>query len=155
MLRVARQPKQTQGNPLSIQFLRRVTMPLVRITLIEGKSREYKRAIANGVHEALVESFKVPPDDRFQLIEERKRDDFIYDPHYLGIDRSDDVVFINITASDWRDVPTKQALYKMIVTKLAASPGLRPEDVLISLVPNKREDWSFGHGVASYVENPA
>jgi phenylpyruvate tautomerase PptA (4-oxalocrotonate tautomerase family) len=130
-------------------------MPLVRITLIEGKSREYKRAIANGVHEALTETFTVPADDRFQLIEERARDDFIYDPQYLGIQRSDDVVFIHITASDWRDVPAKQALYKMIVNKLAASPGLRAEDVLIVLATNKREDWSFGHGLASYVENAA
>lgn len=83
-------------------------MPLVRISLAKGKPRDYIRAISNGVHEALVEAFKVPVDDRFQLIQQYERDDFIYDSGYLGIDRSDDVVFIHITASDWRDLPTNQ-----------------------------------------------
>jgi phenylpyruvate tautomerase PptA (4-oxalocrotonate tautomerase family) len=128
-------------------------MPLVRISLIKGKSREHIRAISNGVHEALVESFQVPAADRFQLIHEHERDDFIYDPSYLGIERSDDLVFIHITASDWRDLATKKAFYRTLAAKLAASPGLRPEDVLIVLVPNRREDWSFGKGLASYVDD--
>ncbi|WP_250455778.1 tautomerase family protein [Caballeronia sp. ATUFL_M2_KS44] len=127
-------------------------MPLVRISLIKGKPREYVRAISEQVHEALVEAFQVPATDRFQLIEERDRDDFIYDANYLGVERSDDLVFIHITASDWRDLATKKALYKALATRLAASPGLRPDDVLIVLAPNRREDWSFGNGLASYVQ---
>ncbi|MDR5782167.1 tautomerase family protein [Caballeronia sp. LZ065] len=130
-------------------------MPLVQISLLKGKPREHIRAIADGVHKALVETFKVPPDDRFQLIQQFNRDDFIYDDGYLGVDRSDDVVFIHITASDWRDTPTKQAFYRALVAKLVASPGLRPEDVMIVLGPNRRDDWSFGRGIAQYVENAA
>ena len=128
-------------------------MPLVRISLVKGKPRDHIRAISNGVHDALVEAFKVPADDRFQLIQQYDRDDFIYDPGYLGVDRSDDLVFIHITASDWRDTATKQAFSRTLVAKLAASPGLRPEDVMIALAPNRRDDWSFGHGLAQYVEN--
>jgi phenylpyruvate tautomerase PptA (4-oxalocrotonate tautomerase family) len=127
-------------------------MPLVHISLLKGKSREHIRAIADGVHEALVETFTVPPDDRFQLIRQYERDDFIYDSGYLGVERSDDLVFIHITASDWRDTATKQALYEALVAKLAASPGLRPDDVMIALAPNRRDDWSFGRGIAQYVE---
>ncbi|GJH24804.1 tautomerase family protein [Caballeronia novacaledonica] len=130
-------------------------MPLVRISLVKGKPRDHIRAISNSVHEALVEAFKVPADDRFQLIQEHDRDDFIYDPGYLGVERSDDLVFIHITASDWRDTATKKAFYKTLATKLATSPGLRPEDVLIVLAPNRREDWSFGRGLAQYVEDAA
>jgi hypothetical protein len=130
-------------------------MPLVRISLMKGKPRDHIRAISNGVHEALVEAFKVPADDRFQLIQQFDREDFIYDPGYLGVDRSDDVVFIHITASDWRDTATKKAFYKTLVAKLAASPGLRPDDVMIALAPNRREDWSFGRGLAQYVEDAA
>ncbi|MDR5856010.1 tautomerase family protein [Caballeronia sp. LZ062] len=128
-------------------------MPLVNISLMNGKSPEYIRAISDGVHEALVETFQVPADDRFQLITEYDRDRFIYDANYLGIQRSDDVVFIHITASDWRDLPTKKALYKALATRLSASPGLRPEDVLVVLAPNRREDWSFGRGLASYADS--
>ncbi|MEZ2353000.1 tautomerase family protein [Caballeronia sp. RCC_10] len=130
-------------------------MPLVRISLIKGKSRDHIRAISDQVHEALVQAFQVPAKDRFQLIEQRDPDDFIYDASYLGVERSDDLVFIHITASDWRDLATKKAFYKTLATRLSASPGLRPEDVLIVLAPNRREDWSFGHGLASYVEPDA
>ena len=49
-------------------------MPLVNISLLKGKSREHIRAIANGVHEALKEAYKVPEQDRFQLIRQYDRD---------------------------------------------------------------------------------
>ena len=128
-------------------------MPLVRISLIKGKSREHIRAIADGVHRSLVEAYQVPVEDRFQLIEQYERDDFVYDADYLGIHRTDDVVFIHITASDWRDTATKKAFYKTLVARLTESPGLRPEDVLIVFAPNGREDWSFGKGLAPYVKD--
>ncbi|SAK44779.1 tautomerase enzyme family protein [Caballeronia hypogeia] len=128
-------------------------MPLVRISLIRGKPRDHIHAISNSIHQALVEAFHVPADDRFQLIQQYDRDDFAYDPGYLGVERSDDLVFIHITASDWRDTATKKAFYKTLAAKLAASPGLRPEDVMIVLAPNRREDWSFGRGLAQYVED--
>lgn len=127
-------------------------MPLVRISLLKGKSPAHLRAIADGVHEALVETFHVPPEDRFQLIHQHDRDEFIYDADYLGVHRSDDVVFINILQSNWRDTKTKQALYRAVADRLARSPGLRREDVQIQLSPNGREDWSFGNGIAQYVK---
>ncbi len=126
-------------------------MPFVRISLLKGKPPEHIRAIADGVHQALVETYQVPPDDRFQVIQQHERDELIYDPDYLGIHRSDDVVFIHIVASNWRKTPQKQALYQAIADKLAAKPGLRREDVQIILSPNDRDDWSFGNGVAPYV----
>jgi phenylpyruvate tautomerase PptA (4-oxalocrotonate tautomerase family) len=128
-------------------------MPLVRISLLKGKSPEHVRAISNGVHSALVETFGIPADDRFHLIHQHEQDEFFYDPDYLGIHRTDDVVMIHIIAGNWRDTPTKQALYKRLVEVLAGSPGLRPEDVLVALTPNARDEWSFGKGLASYVKD--
>lgn len=130
-------------------------MPLVNIALLEGKSRTHIRAIAEGVHRALVETYSVPEDDRFQLIREVAQDNFVFDPDYLGIHRTAEVVFIHITASDWRDTDAKKRLYARIAELLAQDPGLRPEDVLIVLSMNGREDWSFGKGKASYVEEAA
>ena len=127
-------------------------MPLVNISLLKGKSREHIHAIANGVHEALKEAYKIPEQDRFQLIRQYDRDDFIYDSDYLGIHRSDDVVFIHIVAGNWRDTATKQALYKAIADRLTQSPGLRREDIQIIITANERDEWSFGNGVASYVK---
>ena len=127
-------------------------MPLVRISLIKGKSPGYVRAISDGVHQALVETYKVPADDRFHVIEQLEPEHLIYDPDYLGVHRSADVVFIHITAGKWRDTPTKQGFYKRLAELLSQSPGLRPEDVQVILSPNDKDDWSFGKGLASYVE---
>jgi phenylpyruvate tautomerase PptA (4-oxalocrotonate tautomerase family) len=129
-------------------------MPLVRISLIKGKPTAHIRAIADGVHQALVETYTVPVDDRFQLIHQHERDELLYDADYLGVHRTDDVVFINVTASDWRDAAAKRAFYKAVAERLSENPGLRPEDVQVSISPNTREDWSFGKGLASYLSDP-
>jgi phenylpyruvate tautomerase PptA (4-oxalocrotonate tautomerase family) len=130
-------------------------MPLIRIDLIKGKAPATLRAIADGVHRALVEAFNAPADDRFQVITQHEPGMLIYDPDYLGIHRTDDVVFIQILAGKWRDTATKQKLYRRISELLSENPGLRPEDVLIALTPNDRDDWSFGNGFASYVKDAA
>ncbi len=130
-------------------------MPLVRISLLKGKSPAHIRAISDGVHRALVETCGVPPGDRFHLVHQHERDEFIYDADYLGIHRSDDVVFIHIVAGSWRDTAAKQACYRRLAGLLADNPGLRPEDVQVILSPNEREDWSFGNGLASYVKDAA
>ena len=127
-------------------------MPIVRISLLKGKSNDRIRAIADSVHQALTETFEVPADDRFQFIDQYESEHFIYDPDYLGIHRSPDVVFINILASSWRTTAAKQQLYRRVAELLSANAGVRPEDLQISLTPNQREDWSFGNGLASYVK---
>ena len=127
-------------------------MPLVRISLHKGKPATYVRAIADGVHQALHAVYNVPADDRFQLIHQHEPGELIYDPDYLGIHRTDDVVFIQIVASNTRDTPTKQALYRAIAERLTGNPGLRPEDIFVTITPNSRDEWSFGNGVAQYVK---
>ena len=125
-------------------------MPLVRIALREGKSPAYRRAIGDAVHRAMVEAVNAPPLDRFQVVTEHPADGLIYDPAYLGIERTDDVVLIQITLNAGRTVEQKKALYARIVELLAENPGVRPQDVLINLVEVPRENWSFGDGVAQY-----
>jgi len=129
-------------------------MPLVRITLAEGKSSEYRRAIGDGVHRAMVETANVPAADRFQSVHEVKAEDLVWDPDYLGQHRTADVAFIQITLNAGRTVEVKKALYARIADELARSPGLRREDVLVSLVEVAKENWSFGGGVMSYPPTP-
>ena len=126
-------------------------MPLVRISMREGKSSQYRRAIADGVHGALIEAASVPELDRFQILTEHAPADLIYDPSYLGVSRSDDIVMIQITLNS-RAQNVKVALYKAIAERLAKNPGVRPQDVLVSLVSVQPEDWSFGDGKAQYVK---
>ncbi|UGV28369.1 tautomerase family protein [Rhodopseudomonas boonkerdii] len=127
-------------------------MPLIRISLKKGTSQTHRAAIADGVYQALRETFNVPENDRFVTIHEHGDGDFIYDPTYFGIQRSDALVIIQATVSNTRSREQKQALYRRIVEKLTDRPGLRPEDIFINLVEVPPENWSFGHGVAQYVQ---
>jgi phenylpyruvate tautomerase PptA (4-oxalocrotonate tautomerase family) len=129
-------------------------MPLVRIDLRKGKSAEYVRAVGEAVHRAMVEVLDVPARDHFQVITEHDAQHLIYGSDYLGIKRTDDVVFVQVVLSAGRDVPKKQAFYARVAELLHEKPGLRKEDVVINLVEDKREDWSFGNGQASYVVLP-
>ena len=126
-------------------------MPLVRISLKKGKPAAWRRAIADSVYDAMIETFNVPKDDRFILTHEHDGDDFSYSPDYLGIQRTDDLILIQLTVSNTRGVEQKQQLYRGIVERLVKAPGLRPEDVFINLVEVLPENWSFGNGVAQYV----
>lgn len=125
-------------------------MPFVRITLAQGKSAADRRAIADGVHQALVETAGVPPDDRFQSVHEVPAADLHWSATYLGLERTASVVFIQIVLNVGRTVEVKKALYARIAEKLLVSPGLHKEDVLVNLVEVPRENWSFGGGVMSY-----
>ena len=125
-------------------------MPLVRISLVKGKPPAYRRKVGDAVHLALVDTIGVPRLDRFQLITEHEPSDLVYDPMYLGIARSSDLLIIQITLSSGRTLEQKRALYRRIADNLAAAVGLRPEDVWINLVEVAKENWSFGNGVASY-----
>ena len=125
-------------------------MPLVRISVREGKPAAYRLAIGQSVHQAMVETINVPAADRFQVITDHPPDGMIYDAAYLGIDRTDEVVFVQITLNAGRSTGQKRALYTRTTELLAESPGVRPQDVLISLVEVSRENWSFGEGEAQY-----
>ncbi|MGA7399997.1 MAG: tautomerase family protein [Candidatus Sulfotelmatobacter sp.] len=125
-------------------------MPLVRISLRQGKSEEYKKALADGVHRAIVEGADVPAQDRFQIITEHPAGGLIYDPTYLGIQRSDDIVMVQITLSTGRKLAQKRKLMKRMAEILQENPKLRPQDLMINLVEVGWENWSFGNGEAQY-----
>ena len=126
-------------------------MPLVRVDLRRGKPAAYRRAIADGIYEALRETFDVPDEDRFVVITQHDEDEFVFSRSYMNIARSEDLVIVQITVTNSRTVEKKQALYRTIVERLGRDPGLRPGDVFVNLVEVGRENWSFGDGVAQYV----
>jgi 4-oxalocrotonate tautomerase len=126
-------------------------MPFVRIDLRKGKDPAFREEISRIVHEALV-SVGVPRDDRFQVISEHEPPNFVFDPSYLGVRRSEELVMIQITWNEGRTLDQKKALYKAIADGLAGKLGFRREDVFVNLVEVKKENWSFGNGVAQYAQ---
>ncbi|MCI3206122.1 MULTISPECIES: tautomerase family protein [Pandoraea] len=125
-------------------------MPFVNIALRSGKPEAYRQAIFDGVYNALRETFNVPDDDQFMVLTEHDAANFRYGKSYLDVSRSDDLVFIQITANNTRTVEQKKALFQRIVALLAENPGIRKEDVFVNLVEVVKENWSLGNGVAHY-----
>ena len=125
-------------------------MPLIRVSLRAGKPADYRRAIAENIYESLRETFNVPENDFFATVDELEPRDFIYDRKYFNIERTDDLVLIQLTVSNTRTVEQKKALYGRIVERLGRNPGLRPQDIFLNLLEVAKENWSFGNGEAQY-----
>jgi 4-oxalocrotonate tautomerase len=125
-------------------------MPLVKLWLRRGKSPEFLRTAADCVHEALVAQANVPADDRFQIVQELSDDALIAHPTYGGVNRSADLIVVEITLNQGRMLEIKKSLYADIVARLARTLDVRPDDVLISLIEVTKENWFFGNGLATY-----
>jgi 4-oxalocrotonate tautomerase len=125
-------------------------MPLIHISLRAGKPAAYRQAIFDGLYRAMRETFNVPEDDQFMTITEHDAANFRYGASYFDVARSDDLVFIQITANNTRALEQKKALFLRIAGLLGKNPGIRPEDVFVNLVEVVKENWSFGHGLAQY-----
>jgi 4-oxalocrotonate tautomerase len=127
-------------------------MPLARIDLVQGKAAEFRRTVGDIVYEAMVETLKAPKDDRFQVITEHPADAIVADENYLGVRRTQDCIFIQLTLNAGRTVEQKKAFYKAVADALHVRLGLRREDVFINLIEVQKENWSFGNGIAQYAE---
>jgi len=125
-------------------------MPIVRIDYLEGKAPEYGVQAGLIVARALTEVLNVPKDDLFQIITAHAKTGLQFDRDYLGIHRTDDCIFLQITLNSGRTVEMKQRFYKAVADGLHETLKLRKEDVLINLVEVAKENWSFGNGEAQY-----
>ena len=53
-----------------IRRLEAILMPLVRIEIVKGQTREYKTMLLQSVHDGLVSALSIPDDDRNQRLYE-------------------------------------------------------------------------------------
>jgi hypothetical protein len=131
-------------------------MPFTRITLLKGKSPDYLRGISEALDRAMVESFDVPPDDKFQAFHQLDPNEFVFDRNYLRGPRSDDFILFDITGGKPRTTALKQAFYRRLVALLAEKLRVRSQDVMIIYKSTGgREDWSFSDGKAWGADTPA
>jgi len=125
-------------------------MPFTQISLRKGKSLDFRRQLMEEIYLAMRESISIPENDRFATITELEDGNFNNSGDYVGIDRSNDIVFIQITLNRGRTTDKKKALYAKLAERLNANLGVRREDVVISLLEVSPEDWSLGNGEAQY-----
>jgi len=125
-------------------------MPLVRVDIKKHQDPTHAKRIGQLIYAAMHSTIGVPENDNFQILAEHDEQHFIFDPGYLGIDRTDQLVVIQINMSEGRTVEQKKRLYKTIAESLHTELDVRLEDVFINLVEVKKENWSFGNGIAQY-----
>ena len=127
-------------------------MPLVRIDLLEGKTAEFKSQLGELVYQSMLETIGIPEEDKFVVVNDLKAEELIFSTNYLGVDRTDGIVIIQITMNEGRSTEVKKALYKTVADNLNNQLDIRKEDVFINLVEVNKENWSFGNGIAQYAE---
>lgn len=126
-------------------------MPVTRIAIRDGKTPDYKHALMDEIYEAMRDTVAIKEGDRFMAITEHGEDEFAFGP-FLGIDRGDNLVQIQVFWAPGKSASAKLAMYKRIVERLEANPGVRPEDVMISVVETAAENWSFGNGETQFYD---
>ena len=124
-------------------------MPIIHISLRAGKPEAYRQAIFDGLYRAMRETLDVPEDDQFMTLTEYEPANFRYGNAY-GVQRSADVVYIQITVFNTRTLEQKKALFKRTAELLGKNPGIRPEDVFVTVLEAAKENWSVGHGLAQF-----
>jgi hypothetical protein len=125
-------------------------MPLLRFDLIEGRSKKEIQAMLDAAHRAMLAAFKVPEGDRYQIVTEHKPSRMVIEDTGLGISRTDSVVFLQVTTRP-RPREQKEAFYRLLVDELEKSCRISPSDVVVSMIANSDEDWSFGYGRAQFL----
>ena len=126
-------------------------MPLARIDMVRGNTSEFQHTAGQVVYQAMHDALRAPRDDRFQVIAGHALGDFVFDPDFLGIHRSQGCIFIQLTLVAGRAAEQKRAFDRQVADELHRQLGVRREDVVISLVPVGVDDWSFRSGEASLV----
>ena len=121
-------------------------MPLIHVAMRTGKSQAYRQAILDSLYQALREALDVPVDDQFMTLSEHTPGNFRHGGAY-GVERSEDVLYIDITVFNTRTPEQKKELFRRIADRLAESPGVRPQDVFVVIADAPKENRSVGHGL--------
>ncbi len=125
-------------------------MPLLRFDLIEGRTDDEMKTLLDAAHRAMLEAFEVPERDRYQIVHEHAASRMIVEDTGLGIPRTHEVVFLQVTSRP-RKRKQKEAFYRLLCEELERSCGIAPSDVVVSIVENSDEDWSFGLGRGQFL----
>ena len=126
-------------------------MPLVRVDVVEGRTGEEVRALLDAIQQVMEDVFAAPPRDRYQVLTEHPSGHLVLEDTGLGIERTDRRVLVQVVQQG-RSEAQKKALYAALARRLGEATGLRPEDLVVSVTENTREDWSFGYGRAQFLD---
>lgn len=121
-------------------------MPFIRTNVPHHMPATTRQAVVQGIHDALVQSIGMPVDELFDMVASYQPEDFACSRTFNGVNRSADVVVVEITLRRGRSDAMKRALYELIARNLHTGAGVSPSDVLIFMHENDYSDWSVGEG---------
>ena len=125
-------------------------MPFVRIDLSKKHPDGFAQQVGDIIFQVMREYINVPEDDKFQVITRHDTSELVMPKSYLGIEYSENIIFIQVTLNEGRTTDMKKELYKAICEGLANKLKVRPQDIVINLVEVNKENWSFGNGEMQY-----
>ncbi len=120
-------------------------MPLVKVEILQGKTKEYKKSLLEGIHVALEHSIGIESWDRFQRLYELDPDHF-----ERSESKTDQFTMIEITMFPGRTKEQKARLFEEIVRELGERLGIESSDIFIVLNEPPNENW----GLAGKQRNP-
>jgi phenylpyruvate tautomerase PptA (4-oxalocrotonate tautomerase family) len=125
-------------------------MPFVRIDLSKKHPEGFAQQVGEIVYEVMTTHINVPKDDKFQVITKHDSQELVAPKSYLGIEYSEDIIFIQLTLNEGRTTELKKKFYKAICEGLVERLKVRPQDIVINLIEVNKENWSFGNGEMQY-----
>ncbi|MCH4092975.1 MAG: tautomerase family protein [Acetobacter peroxydans] len=126
-------------------------MPLLHFHLIKGsRTPAETKTLLDAAHAAMLEAFKVPERDRYQLVSEHDAAHMIIEDTGLDIPRTDKVVLLQVVSRP-RSKEQIALFYRLLAEKLEQACGLAPSDLMVSIIQNADEHWSFGLGRAQFL----
>ena len=125
-------------------------MPFVRIDLSKKHPEGFAQQVGEIVYEVMTAYINVPKDDKFQVITKHDSQELIAPKSYLGIEYSEEIIFIQVTLNEGRTTELKKKFYKAICEGLVEKLKVRPQDIVINLIEVNKENWSFGNGEMQY-----
>jgi phenylpyruvate tautomerase PptA (4-oxalocrotonate tautomerase family) len=114
-------------------------MPIVHVHVARGRPAAERKAILDGVHAALVEAFRIPEQDRNQILHEHDADCF-------ESGKGREFTLVEATVFPGRSEAAKRALFAAVVRRLEAAPGIPPEKVLVVLHEPPLGNWGIRGG---------
>lgn len=117
-------------------------MPFNKLHVPQQLPVETYHAINDMLHESLVETCGVNPEDYFCLVSRYRTEDMILHPTFLGERDPASTVVIEIALLAGRSDEQKELLFKDVRNRLRGI-NFDPKNSIIFLMENKPIDWSF------------
>ncbi|WP_296713779.1 tautomerase family protein [Rhodoblastus sp.] len=116
-------------------------MPVVNLTLPKSMPVERRNAVSDAVHQALVSEFDAPPDGKFHIVATYDSENLLRSDKFLGVNRGDDFMFVQITAMNARSDDQKRSFLRGLRSNLLASAGVKPQDLFVHILDTSSSNW--------------